>query len=453
MKYFGTDGIRGKVGGAAINPSFFVRLGWAIGRSLKPLSGNRMHKVAIGKDTRISGYMLETALQAGLSAAGGVDVYLLGPIPTPGVAYLTHSLGADLGAMISASHNVYYDNGIKLFGSDGCKISEDTINKIEVLLDQETHDVASSSRLGKLTRINEATGRYLEYCRQIIAGGLDLSSKKIVLDCAHGATYKVAPTLFKEMGAEIISIGVKPNGININDNCGSTNASNLRDQVLRHKADIGIAFDGDGDRVLLVDKLGRLLEGDRLLYIIATDMLKRNNDCVGVVGTLMSNMGLEQALQNHQILFSRSSVGDTHVWRKMQEKGWKLGGEPSGHILYQKTLSTGDGVIAALLLLDAWINSGRDLGEWGYEVDFFHQAHRSVRLSTEHVTTQAILDDSSDLQKLINDIENQLKPGRVVCRPSGTEPLVRLMVEGSQDQHDLVESWANNLEQCVVNAI
>lgn len=455
MKYFSTDGLRGRVGDNLINPSFFVRLGWAIARALPAREGaNRHNRIIIGKDTRISGYMLETALQAGIISAGP-NVQLLGPIPTPGVAYLTHILKASMGIMITASHNPYYDNGVKIFNESGHKISDATILAIEKNLEISKHVVTDSIQLGKVTRIQEANGRYIEHCRQTAPNNLDLNGLKLVVDCAHGSTYRVAPNIFKEMGADVKAVNVEPDGININDNCGSTNPQRARHEVLDNKADLGISFDGDGDRLLLIDRRGRILDGDRLLYVIATDMLERGNGCDGVVGTIMSNTGLEHAFAQKNIPFARAPVGDLRVWQMMRKLKWSLGGEPSGHIICMDRGPTGDGMVAALRILEAMQFAKRDLGDWAYEVEYFEQAHRNIRIKSavkdSIKNNSKVLENNKDVRSLLAKIKKTLKPSRVVLRPSGTESLIRLMVE-AQDGKE-ANKWADELADAIKNTL
>ena len=451
MKYFSTDGMRGRVGNAQINPEFFVRLGWAIARSMLPRENNRHNRIIIGKDTRISGYMLETALQSGMIAAGA-NVQLLGPIPTPGVAYLTKVLKASAGVMVSASHNPYHDNGVKIFDNEGHKISDAVILSIEEYLDSKEQSVAESIQLGKVERIHEANGRYIEYCRQTEGSDLDLNGLKITVDCAHGATYKIAPALFKEMGADVHAINIAPNGININENCGSTNPQVIRNEVLENKSDLGVSFDGDGDRLLIVDRRGRILNGDHMLYVIATDMMARNKDgCSGVVGTVMSNTGLERALRAKDISFARAAVGDSRVWEMMCQNNWPLGGEPSGHVIYAKGGPMGDGVLVALRMLEAMIVNDRDLGEWAYEMESFAQAHRNIRIKSKGKHGFIEVEQSKQIKELVTQVEGTLKDGRIVLRPSGTESVVRLMVEGT-DQSD-VNQWADTLAEAIKKAI
>jgi len=340
-QYFGTDGIRGKVGESLINPMFVLKLGWAIG---KILGGRQGKKVIIGKDTRVSGYMLESALEAGLAAAG-MDIRLLGPMPTPGVAYLTTTFRACAGIVISASHNKYSDNGLKFFARDGFKLPDELELRIEKQLDQPMETVPASE-LGKAFRISDAPGRYIEFCKSSLASSVSLQGLKIVLDCANGATYYTAPSVFKELGAEIIVIGNNPDGFNINDRCGSTYPENLQKRVVAEKADVGIALDGDGDRVIMVDHQGEIVDGDELLFITARRLQKFNKPFGGVVGTTMSNLGLERALAKHKIPFERTQVGDRYVIAALREKGWEIGGESSGHIINLHLSTTGDGIIS-----------------------------------------------------------------------------------------------------------
>ena len=359
-KYFGTDGIRGRVGQAPITPEFMLKLGWAAGMAFRKQGKCR---ILVGKDTRISGYMFESALQAGLSAAGA-DVALLGPMPTPGIAYLTRTFQAEAGIVISASHNPHYDNGIKFFSTEGKKLPDDIELMIEELMDAPMQ-VVDSEHLGKASRINDAAGRYIEFCKSSVPTSTSFAGMKIVIDCAHGATYRIAPSVFSELGVEVITIGNQPDGININQGCGATELSALQKAVVEHSADMGIAFDGDGDRVQMVDHTGATLDGDDLLYIIATDIQERGRlpEGSGVVGTLMSNYGLELAFQELGIPMVRANVGDRYVMQEMQERGWVLGGEGSGHILCDQHHTTGDGIIAALQVLLALKRRGQSLAK------------------------------------------------------------------------------------------
>jgi phosphoglucosamine mutase len=448
-KYFGTDGIRGKVGEHPITPEFVMRLGYAAGRVLTSIKGNLAKgahpAVLIGKDTRISGYMLEAALEAGLSAAG-VDVLLTGPMPTPAVAYLTRALRAQAGIVISASHNPYYDNGIKFFSSDGAKLDDEIEHAIEAELDKPMQ-VMESAKLGKARRIDDAAGRYVEFCKSTFPSNMDLRGLKIVLDCAHGATYHVAPDVFHELGAEIIAIGNKPDGLNINEQVGSTHPQALQKAVVEHKADLGIAFDGDGDRVMMVDAGGNLLDGDQLLYIIALGLHAKGKLKGGVAGTLMTNLALEHALAKHQIPFARANVGDRYVLELLNEKNWKLGGENSGHILTLDKHTSGDAIIAALQVLHALKQSDKTLTQMGAELVLYPQV--LINVTYQPKANQAKLDlNMPQLQNAVKSAEAELKDaGRVLLRASGTEPKIRVMVEG----HDakLVQKLAEEIAEAV----
>lgn len=439
-KYFGTDGIRGRVGEGAITPDFVMKLGWAVGRVLG--QGNkRRNKIVIGKDTRISGYMFESALEAGLSAAG-VDILLLGPMPTPGIAYLARTLHAQAGIVISASHNPYQDNGIKFFSAHGTKLSDEIELAIEAEIDKEFSCV-DSSKLGKAERIDDAAGRYIEFCKSTVPLGMELKGLKVVLDCAHGATYYVAPCVFDELGADVTTIGTSPNGLNINAGFGSTHPEALQKAVLEQGADIGIALDGDGDRVLMIDNKGELVDGDELLYVIAKS---RQNDAQlvgGVVGTVMSNLGLERALSDAGIAFKRAKVGDRYVMELLQQDGWLLGGEGSGHIICLDRTTTGDGIVSALQVLYALQQTGRSLSEIKAGMKKFPQLLINVK-----VNGPVDLSSSTTVKSAVLDVEEQMgKRGRVLLRPSGTEPLIRVMVEGEDSIE--VERVANHLAQVV----
>ncbi len=440
-KYFGTDGIRGKVGEAPITPDFVMRLGYAAGRVLAQAGQGERASVLIGKDTRISGYMLESALEAGLSAAG-VDVLLLGPMPTPGVAYLTRALRAQAGVVISASHNPFEDNGIKFFSASGNKLSDETELAIEAELDQPMRTMPSAS-LGKAKRINDAAGRYIEFCKSTFPNELDLRGMKIVVDCAHGATYHVAPPVFHELGAEVVAVGNQPDGLNINHDCGSTRPEALLAAVREHGADLGIALDGDGDRVMMADHSGRLFDGDQLVYSIAKFRQKQGVLKGGVVGTLMTNLAMEHALGDLGIPFARAKVGDRYVLELMQERGWQLGGENSGHILCLDRHTTGDGIISALQVLQALKLSGKTLYEFTQELVLYPQILINVRVEKG-------FDFKSSIQ--IKDVLAQAEQaldgeGRVLLRPSGTEPLLRVMVEGKDEGK--VRHWAETLASSV----
>lgn len=420
-KYFGTDGIRGQVGASRINPEFVLKLGWAVGRVL---ANGQRKRVVIGKDTRVSGYMLESALQAGLSAAG-VDVALVGPMPTPGIAYLTQTLRANAGIVISASHNPYEDNGIKFFSSDGGKIPDSIELEIEAELEKELVTV-SSAELGKAKRINDAAGRYIEFCKSTIPPMTRLSGLKIAVDCANGATYHIAPNVFAELGADVVAIGDEPDGFNINNQCGSTSPEKLRQKVLMEGSDVGICLDGDGDRVALIDAEGNLLDGDQVLYIIAKDRFQKGFITGGVVGTLMSNYGLELALANLNIPFIRTKVGDRYILEALNKKDWKLGGETSGHIVCLDKTTTGDGIVAALQVLAIMIKKDLSLKQLLTGINLLPQT--LINLKTEHAAQLAA---NSQVLLAVEKLQDRLKDkGRVVLRPSGTEPLLRIMVEG-----------------------
>jgi len=427
-KYFGTDGIRGKVGEHPITPEFVMRLGYAAGRVFVGLQQGSLAKgahptVLIGKDSRISGYMLEAALEAGLTAAG-VNAMLTGPMPTPAIAYLTRALRAQAGIVISASHNPYDDNGIKFFSSEGEKLGDEIEHAIEAELEKPMQ-VMESSKLGKAKRIDDAAGRYIEFCKSTFPNNMDLRGLKIVLDCAHGATYHVAPPVFHELGAEVIAIGNQPDGLNINLNVGSTHPQALQKAVVEHQADMGIAFDGDGDRVLMVDANGQILDGDQLLYIIALGLYAKGKLKGGVAGTLMTNLALEHALQKHQIPFGRANVGDRYVLELLKEKNWQLGGENSGHILTLDKHTSGDAIIAALQVLHALKRSGKTLAQMGEALPLYPQV-------LINVTTKKKLDlQLPAIQAAVKQAEDELKnAGRVLLRASGTEPKIRVMVEG-----------------------
>ena len=427
-KYFGTDGIRGKVGEHPITPDFVMRLGYAAGRVLTSIESNLAKgahpAVLIGKDTRISGYMLESALEAGLSAAG-VDVLMTGPMPTPAVAYLTRALRAQAGIVISASHNPFDDNGIKFFSSQGTKLPDDIEHAIEVELDQPMEVMASIS-LGKVMRVKDAQGRYIEFCKSTFPNTLDLRGLKIVLDCAHGATYHVAPPVFHELGAEIVVIANQPNGVNINCDVGTTYPQALQKAVIEHQADLGIAFDGDGDRVMMVDSQGQLLDGDQLLYIIANARQTNGSLQGGVVGTLMTNLALEHKLQAMNIPFARAKVGDRYVLELLNQQGWQLGGENSGHILTLDKHSSGDGIIAALQVLQAVLLSKKTLGQLGVDLSLYPQVLINVKTSKKIDLEHHVV-----IQAAVKEAERELADkGRVLLRASGTEPKIRVMVEG-----------------------
>ncbi len=441
-KYFGTDGIRGLVGEAPITPDFMLKLGWAAGRVLMDrFDGSNM--ILIGKDTRISGYMFESALQAGLINAG-VDVGLLGPMPTPGVAYLTRTFQAQAGIVISASHNPYQDNGIKFFGGNGTKLPDDLEDLIEAQLDQP---MVTAEKLGKAKRIQDASGRYIEFCKGTMPWGFNLKGLHIVLDCANGATYNIAPNVFEELGARVTTIAVEPNGTNINRGCGSTKPEVLQEKVMELGADLGIAFDGDGDRVVFVDRKGEVVDGDELLYIIATYQHEYAGGCDGVVGTLMSNFGFELGLQKLGIPFARAKVGDRYVIEMMRDKGWRLGGENSGHIVCSNVTTTGDGIISALQVLLAISAIGEPLHRVKKGMNKLPQIMINV-----HMSKRSDLSQNEAIQKAVQLTEQKLAGrGRVLLRPSGTEPVVRVMVEGEDRQQ--VKELAQDLAAVVEQAL
>ena len=447
-KYFGTDGIRGKVGQPPITPDFVMRLGYAAGRVLTSIESNLAKgahpAVLIGKDTRISGYMLESALEAGLSAAG-VDVLMTGPMPTPAVAYLTRALRAQAGVVISASHNPFYDNGIKFFSSLGTKLPDDVEHAIEAELDKPMQ-VMESASLGKVRRIDDAAGRYVEFCKSTFPNTLDLRGLKIVLDCAHGATYHVAPPVFHELGAEIIVIGHQPDGININHEVGSTHPQALQKVVVEHHADLGIAFDGDGDRVMMVDADGNLLDGDQLLYIIAAARQQSSTLQGGVAGTLMTNLALEHKLAAMNIPFARAKVGDRYVLELLNQRGWQLGGENSGHILTLDKHSSGDGIIAALQVLQAVIQSNQTLGQLRADLTLYPQVLINVKTAKKIDLEQHV-----EIQAAVKLAEKELADsGRVLLRASGTEPKIRVMVEGENQSQ--VQMLAQRIADVVTQA-
>ncbi len=443
-KYFGTDGIRGRVGEAPITADFFLKLGWAAGTVLTRNAKGKK-RVLIGKDTRVSGYMFESALEAGLIAAG-VDVDMLGPMPTPAIAYLTRTFRAAAGIVISASHNPVEDNGIKFFAADGYKLPDDIELEIEALLDQALM-TNQADQLGKARRVTDAAGRYIEFCKGTLPSGFTLSGFKVVLDCAHGATYDVAPKVFKELGAETITMGNRPNGFNINDQCGSTHTAGLAAAVRDEQADLGIAFDGDGDRVLFIDGQGELVDGDELIYIIAQHRQQSQSGCNGVAGTQMSNLGLELALAEMKIPFVRTKVGDRYVVVAMKENGWDLGGEGSGHVLCSDLNSTGDGIVSALQVLRALSDSGVTLHKLKSGMSKFPQIMINVRLPKK-----VDISGDAEINRAVADAEKRLDGrGRVLLRPSGTEPLIRVMVEG--EDKVLVNSLAVDIAEIVKQRI
>jgi phosphoglucosamine mutase len=447
-KYFGTDGVRGRVGEEPITPEFVMHLGYAAGKVL--VGEGKAHRsgdhpaVLIGKDTRISGYMLESALQAGLSAAG-VDVYLAGPMPTPAVAYLTRALRLSAGIVISASHNSFEDNGIKFFSADGDKLPDATERAIEARL-EEPIACTPSAQLGKAWRVNDAAGRYIEFCKSTFPGALDLSGLKLVLDCAHGATYHIARHVFHELGADVVAIGNQPDGLNINEGCGALHPEPLRLAVREHAAQYGIAFDGDGDRLVMVDQAGNSYDGDQLVYVIAAHRQRLGALVGGVVGTQMTNLALEHALDRLGIPFARAKVGDRYVLELLLEKGWLLGGENSGHIICLDKHTTGDGIVSALQVLWALRESGQTLAALASPVELYPQILINVRVP-ERFDFHRAPEVRAALESAEGDLHGQ---GRVLLRASGTEPLIRVMVEGrSRGQ---VQHWAETIAQSVEQA-
>jgi phosphoglucosamine mutase len=440
-RYFGTDGIRGRVGQPPMTVDFIMKLGWAAGRVL---SRSGRGQVVIGKDTRVSGYMFESALEAGLAAAG-LDVLLLGPMPTPAIAYITQAQRATAGIVISASHNPYYDDGVKFFNGDGFKLPDSSEEEIEAMIEMDLEMVAPEA-IGKASRMEDAKGRYIEFCKSSIAFKTSLRGMKLVVDCAHGATYHIAPAVFRELGAEVIELGTRPNGMNINQDVGALYPQNMRAQVLENRADLGIAFDGDGDRLMMMDARGEIVNGDQLLYIITMSRLVNGRLDGGVVGTQMTNLGFEHALAARKIPFQRAPVGDRYVMARLVEHGWFLGGESSGHIICLDKTTTGDGIIAALQVLEWLVGNDLSLDEACQDMNIYPQTMinvevgRSLDLETEPCVCAAVKSAESRLGD----------SGRVLLRPSGTEPLIRVMVEG-QDAVE-VENIAAELAQTVARA-
>ena len=440
-KYFGTDGVRGTVGQFPITPDFVLKLGWAAGKVLAAHGGS---KILIGKDTRISGYMFESALEAGISAAG-VDVRLLGPLPTPGIAYLTRTLSAQAGIVISASHNAYTDNGIKFFGADGRKLNDEIELEIERLLDEDM-SVVATDQIGKVRRIDDARGRYIEFCKSTVPG-LNLSGMKIVVDTANGAAYHIAPDVFEELGAEVVAMANSPDGFNINRDCGSTHPEQLQQRVLDEKADLGVALDGDADRLIMVDHTGKLVDGDQLLFVVARDRKESGVELPGVVGTLMSNFGLELALQALDIEFVRAKVGDRYVMEQLDQRGWLIGGESSGHLVCLDCTSTGDGTVSALQVLAALSRRDQSLADALADVALLPQTMINVRGSSRDGFM-----DKAEVKAAMAGVEDKLGGnGRILLRPSGTEPLVRVMIEGKDA--DQVASLCRELADVVEKAI
>ena len=438
-RYFGTDGIRGHVGTHPITADFMLKLGWASGQVLTV--GDPKGKVLIGKDTRLSGYMFESVLEAGFVSCG-VDVSLLGPMPTPAIAYLTRTLGASASVVISASHNAYTDNGIKFFNAHGMKISTETESQIEALLEFPMRTVATE-KIGRANRIGDASGRYIEFCKRTVPFGLSLKGLRIVVDCANGATYHIAPLVFKEMGAEIIQIGCNPNGININDGVGVTNMVKLQQTVGEWRADLGVAFDGDGDRVLMVDANGQILDGNSMLFIIALSHRRQKRLNGDVVGTVMSNAGLEQALAKHGIGLQRSAVGDRCVLEQMQAHGSSVGGEPSGHIICADRVTTGDGIVAALQVLNEMQISGKPLAELCSGVSLYPQVLRDLPwlCDTDPMEIEALKSAYQRINTILAD------RGRILVRRSGTEKKLRVMIETGNAEE--AQSLADNFSSCV----
>jgi phosphoglucosamine mutase len=446
-KYFGTDGIRGTVGEPPITPDFVMKLGWAAGRVLSSRAAGRQ-KVLIGKDTRISGYMFESALEAGLSAAG-IDIHLLGPMPTPGIAYLTRTFHAGAGIVISASHNPFEDNGIKFFSHEGTKLPDEVELQIEAELEKPLQTV-TSRKLGKAWRVEDAAGRYIEFCKSTVRSSINLAGMKIVVDCAHGATYHIAPAVLGELGAQVICLGNLPDGFNINSCCGATDPAALQAAVVQHGADVGIALDGDGDRLIMVDAQGELVDGDELTFIIAR---RRHNHGLlkgSVVGTQMSNLGLEQAIRTIGLGFERAKVGDRYILERLLEGGWSLGGETSGHIICLDLTTTGDGIISALQVLEAMVAGEQPLHELKRGMHKFPQTLVNVRMERK-IDVLAL----PDVQRAVAQAEARLADsGRVLLRPSGTEPVIRVMVEGRDPAivDELAGELAHKVELAARNA-
>lgn len=440
-KYFGTDGVRGKVGDYPITPDFALKLGWAAGRVLSRLGTN---KVIIGKDTRISGYMLESALEAGLAAAG-INAVLTGPLPTPAVAYLTKTFRAEAGIVISASHNPYYDNGIKFFSASGEKLPDEIELAIEAELDKPMTCV-SSDLLGKAMRMDDAAGRYIEFCKGTFPSELSLSGLKLVVDCAHGAAYHIAPAVFSELGADIHVIGNQPNGLNINDNCGATSLGLLQATVVEKGADLGIAVDGDSDRIMMVDSQGNVIDGDQLLFVLAKQALIKGELKGGVVGTLMSNMGLEVALSKLGIPFVRANVGDRYVMEELLERQWWFGGENSGHVICRQQVTTGDAIVAALQVLAVIMSSGKTLDTLVAEMPMMPQVLVNVRFSgdTDPLSSEAVQTALREAETAL-EVGTETPTGRILLRKSGTEPLIRVMVEAESD----AQKWAQHIAEQV----
>ncbi|MGM0481253.1 MAG: phosphoglucosamine mutase [Pseudomonadota bacterium] len=438
-KYFGTDGVRGRVGESPITPDFAVKLGWAAG---KVLAAKGTRKVLVGKDTRVSGYMLESALEAGLAAAG-VNVDFLGPMPTPGIAYLTRTFRAAAGIVISASHNPYYDNGIKFFADNGHKLPDSVEMEIEHLLDQ-TMDCVSSESLGRANRIDDAAGRYIEFCKGVFPSELSLEGLHIAVDCAHGATYHIAPNVLRELGAQVTEIGTQPNGLNINKECGATHLQQLQNKVLEVKADCGLALDGDGDRIMMVTDKGRVIDGDEILYILVVTAQQQGQLQGGLVGTLMTNFALEKACQQRNIPFVRAKVGDRYVIEELVKRDWCIGGENSGHVINRQYHTTGDGIIAGLQVLAAMQYEQKSLHQLSEDFHKLPQVLINVRYQPGQDPLQA-----ETVSNVVQEVESALAgKGRVLMRKSGTEPVIRVMVEGEDEKtvRAFAQQIANEVE-------
>jgi len=446
-KYFGTDGIRGKVGLSPITPEFILHLGYAAGKILREtdwqLPANERPTILIGKDTRISGYMLESALEAGFSAAG-VDVLLSGPMPTSAIAYLVRALRIQAGVVISASHNPYDDNGIKFFSATGSKLPDEMELKIEAALDAPI-ETMPSAKLGKVQRLKDASGRYIEFCKGTFPYQLNLRGLRIVVDCAHGATYHIAGSVFHELGADVVTVFASPDGLNINLDCGATHVAAIQNAVAQHQADLGITLDGDGDRVMMVDHTGRIFDGDSLLYIIAKHRQQLGTLQGGVVGTLMTNLAIEQKFADLGIPFARANVGDRYVSALLEQNNWHLGGENSGHIICHDKHSTGDGIISALQVLHALRDTGLTLAEFMRDIDFFPQRLLNVPIQQkfDFNLNEAVLKVKGQAEQALGS------DGRILLRASGTEPLIRVMVEGKTREQ--IDYWANELAQIIQN--
>jgi len=440
---FGTDGIRGRVGHSPVSPEDVLKIGWAAGTALKVLGKGR--QVVLGKDTRVSGYLFESLLQAGFIAAG-VDTALTGPLPTPAIAHLTRTIRATAGVVISASHNPYYDNGIKFFQGDGHKFDDVLEQEIEKHFHQP---MRTASDLGKATRMPDAAGRYIEFCKSTFPATRSLSGYSLVMDCANGACYDLAPRVFRELGADIHAIANEPDGYNINQDCGTESTAALVEAVIKHKANAGIAFDGDGDRLVMVDEAGNILDGDKILFLLARHRQQAGILAGGVVGTIMSNYGFEKSLERHGIDLYRTQVGDRHVLEELRSRGWCLGGEPSGHIVCFDKTTTGDGIVAALQVLNAMVSTDTVLSLLTGDLDDYPQARANVTLSLDRVGRSSVV-SGARVQQMVSEVESLLgADGRVVVRCSGTEPVVRVMVEGSDGE--LVTRYCRQIAAAVAH--